>query len=62
MKTDLATTAKCFNCGKTLPVNENGIPVTSVFRGEIHAWFCPDCKFKSLDLSLAVGSDKANKQ
>ena len=58
----VSVSATCFYCGNTLPVDEHGIPTSSVYRGEIHAWFCPDCKFKALDMSLAVGNKKKEKQ
>ena len=61
-KPQVQFSATCYYCGNLLPVDERGFPTSSIYRGEIHAWFCPDCKFKRLDLSLAVGAKKKEKR
>ena len=35
---------KCEGCGQPLPLNEKGVPVTSLYLNT--HWLCPDCKFK----------------
>lgn len=38
-----AVSAKCSRCGNPLPLDNNGIPSTSLWN--MGNWFCPDCKF-----------------
>jgi len=35
---------KCASCGQPLPVDERGVPVTSLYK--MGRWLCPDCKYK----------------
>ena len=34
---------KCEGCGQTLPVNDRGMPATSLYLNG--HWLCPNCKY-----------------
>lgn len=43
-KTNIAAIPKCVRCGNTLEVNEQGVPVTSLWKDG--KWFCNSCMKK----------------
>lgn len=42
-KPAVAFVHKCAGCGQSLPLNEKGVPVTSIYLNT--GWLCPACKF-----------------